>query len=113
MQKLENIGGQFQCVSSRELIMYQAMIFHKDLDTLMDIMGQIVRHPKLHDQEIEEAKMAASYEVSDSKWDPLATLPEKLHAIAFRDPSSVNIVISIVNFTYPSTYVRRMALYIN
>lgn len=93
---LENIGGQFQCVSSRELIMYQAMIFHKDLDTLMDIMGQIVRFPKLHDKEIEGAKVAASYEVADSKWDPLVTLPEKLHAIAFRDPSLVGMVLIMV-----------------
>ena len=71
--------------------MYQGMVFHKDLDTLMDTMGQIVRHPLLTDQEILEAKTACTYDVYDSQWDPLVTLPDKLHAVAFRDPSIASL----------------------
>lgn len=98
VEKIENMGGQFQCVASKELIMYQGMIFHKDVDPMFDVLGQIVRKPLILENELDDAKLAASYDVYDSQWDPNATLPDKLHAIAFRDPTlNVTIFRLIVN----------------
>ncbi|KAJ3367401.1 Mitochondrial-processing peptidase subunit alpha [Kappamyces sp. JEL0680] len=91
VQKIENMGGQFQCVASRETIMYQASVFPKDIEPLMDVFGQIVCHPLLKPEELEEAKVAAGYEIYDTQWDTLLTLPEKLHAVAYRDPAKVAV----------------------
>jgi processing peptidase subunit alpha len=81
---VENLGGQVQAVASREMLMYQASIFPQDLSKTMDILGQIVRYPRFDPEELEEAKTAAGYEINDNQWDPLMTLPEKLHAIAYQ-----------------------------
>lgn len=81
--KLELLGGNYQCSSSRETMMYQASVFNKDLNKMFDLLVDTVRNPALTDEEIFEQKQIADYEISEvwNKTDLI--LPELLHQVAY------------------------------
>ncbi|TPX67849.1 hypothetical protein SpCBS45565_g03426 [Spizellomyces sp. 'palustris'] len=85
VQQLESLGGNVVAHSSREAIMYQAAVFRHDLEKMMQIYGQVVRHPLLLPQEMDDTRSTTLYEIQDLSMRPDMTLPEILHAVAFRN----------------------------
>ncbi|KAI9105307.1 Metalloenzyme, LuxS/M16 peptidase-like protein [Phlyctochytrium arcticum] len=84
VQQLESLGGNVVAHSSREAIMYQAAVFRHDLAKMVQIFGQVVRHPLLLPEEMEDTRQTTMYEIEDLSMRPDMTLPETLHEVAFR-----------------------------
>ncbi|KAI9013170.1 Metalloenzyme, LuxS/M16 peptidase-like protein [Gaertneriomyces semiglobifer] len=85
VQQLESLGGNVVAHSSREAIMYQGAVFRHDLEKMVNIFGEVVRHPKLLAEEMEDTRQTTLYEIEDLALRPDMMLPEYLHGIAFRN----------------------------
>ncbi|SCU88053.1 LADA_0E07888g1_1 [Lachancea dasiensis] len=82
-ETLELLGGNYQCSSSRETMMYQASVFNRDVEKMFALMAETVRFPNITPEELEEQKMTAEYEI-DEVWNkPDLILPELLHVTAY------------------------------
>ncbi|SCU86860.1 LAME_0D07932g1_1 [Lachancea meyersii CBS 8951] len=82
-ETLELLGGNYQCSSSRETMMYQASVFNGDVEKMFALMAETVRFPRITAEELEEQKLTAEYEI-DEVWNkPDLILPELLHVTAF------------------------------
>ncbi|KAH3899382.1 probable Mitochondrial-processing peptidase subunit alpha [Saccharomycodes ludwigii] len=82
-ETLELLGGNYQCSSSRETMMYQASVFNNDLEAMFKLMAETVRFPRITEEEVEEQKKTASYEI-DEVWNKSdLILPELLHNTAY------------------------------
>lgn len=82
-ETLELLGGNYQCTSSREAIMYQASVFNQDVDKMLNLMSETVRFPKITGEELSEQKITAEYEIDDVWSKPELILPELLHNTAY------------------------------
>lgn len=82
-ETLELLGGNYQCTSSRETMMYQASVFHNDLEKMLNLMCETVRYPKITEEELEEQKLTAQYEIDETWLKPDLVLPELLHTTAY------------------------------
>ena len=51
---MESLGGNIQCASSRESMMYQAATFNASVPTIVDLLAETVRNPNVSQQEISE-----------------------------------------------------------
>ncbi len=85
MQTLEKLGGNVQCASSRESMMYQAGTFNSAVPDAVALLADTVRNPRITDQEIAQQVETAGYEVSEIWSKPELILPELLHTAAFKD----------------------------
>ncbi|KAK3322212.1 peptidase M16 inactive domain-containing protein [Apodospora peruviana] len=85
LETIENLGGNIQCASSRESMMYQAATFNSAIPTTMGLLAETIRDPLLADIEIEHQLMTAEYEVKEIWSKPELILPELAHAAAFKD----------------------------
>lgn len=82
-ETLELLGGNYQCSSSRETMMYQASVFNRDVDKMLYLMSETVRYPNISAEELEEQKTTALYEI-DGIWEKHdLILPELLHVTAY------------------------------
>ncbi|CEP62050.1 mitochondrial-processing protease subunit alpha LALA0_S04e06612g [Lachancea lanzarotensis] len=82
-ETLELLGGNYQCSSSRETMMYQASVFNNDVEKMFALMAETVRFPRITAEELEEQKLTAQYEI-DEVWNkPELILPELLHVTAY------------------------------
>ena len=82
-ETLELLGGNYQCTSAREAIMYQASVFNRDVKSMLELMGETVRVPQLTQGEIDEQKLATQYEIDEVWQKPDLILPELLHSTAY------------------------------
>ncbi|KAI8822142.1 Metalloenzyme, LuxS/M16 peptidase-like protein [Fimicolochytrium jonesii] len=85
VQELESMGGNCIAHSSREAIMYQGLVFRHDLAKMMKMLGQVVRHPLLLPEEMDDTRQTTMYEIQELQQRPEMILPEHLHAVAFRN----------------------------
>ncbi|KAJ3260288.1 Mitochondrial-processing peptidase subunit alpha [Boothiomyces macroporosus] len=85
VKQMELLGGQFQSEPHREMMSYQASVFSHDLPKLMEILAQIVRYPLFLPHEFEDVKESTGFELKELEWDMEKKLPEKLHAVAYRN----------------------------
>lgn len=82
-ETLELLGGNYQCSSSRETMMYQASVFNNDAEKMFSLMAETVRFPKITEEELAEQKTTAEYEI-DEVWNKHdLILPELLHVTAY------------------------------
>lgn len=82
-ETLELLGGNYQCSSSRETMMYHASVFNRDVEKMFSLMAETVRFPKISEEELEEQKLTAQYEI-DEVWNKHdLILPELLHVTAY------------------------------
>ncbi|KAI8917659.1 Metalloenzyme, LuxS/M16 peptidase-like protein [Powellomyces hirtus] len=88
VQQLESLGGNVVAHSSREAIMYQGAVFRHDLDKMVQIFGQVVRHPLLNPEEMDDTRQTTLYEIQDLSQRPDMMLPEYVHATAFRSKTN-------------------------
>ncbi|EGW32005.1 uncharacterized protein SPAPADRAFT_138521 [Spathaspora passalidarum NRRL Y-27907] len=85
LENLSKLGGNYIAVAQRDTIMYQATVFNKDVDNMLECIAQTVRHQQITDQEFAETVEGAKYEVSELQYKPELLLPEKLHSVAYKN----------------------------
>lgn len=82
-ETLELLGDNYQCSSSRETMMYQSSVFNPDVEKMFHLMSETVRYPRITEEELEEQKTTALYEI-DGVWQKHdLILPELLHQTAY------------------------------
>ena len=85
LEKVEALGGNIQCASSRESMMYQAATFNNAVPTTLELLAETIRDPRITDEEVAEQVETARYEVAEIWSKPDLILPELVHTAAFRD----------------------------
>jgi len=85
IETVEKLGGNIQCASSRESMMYQAATFNSAVPTTVGLLAETIRDPRLTDEELEQQLETADYEVREIWAKPELILPELLHTAAFKD----------------------------
>ncbi|KAK3375403.1 peptidase M16 inactive domain-containing protein [Podospora didyma] len=85
LETVETLGGNIQCASSRESMMYQAATFNSAIPKTMALLADTIRDPKLTDEEIQQQLETAEYEVKEIWSKPELILPELVHMAAFKD----------------------------
>ncbi|KAJ9133123.1 hypothetical protein NKR19_g9164 [Coniochaeta hoffmannii] len=85
LETVEHLGGNIQCASSRESMMYQAATFNSAIPTTVELLAETVRTPKITDEEIAQQLETARYEVKEIWSKPELILPELVHMAAFKD----------------------------
>jgi len=83
LETLELLGGNYQCASSRESLMYHASVFNKDVEQMFRLIAETVKVPKITEEELAEQKLTAEYEVDEIWEKPDLILPEVLHTVAY------------------------------
>ncbi|KAL1844413.1 hypothetical protein VTJ49DRAFT_92 [Mycothermus thermophilus] len=85
LETVEKLGGNIQCASSRESMMYQAATFNSAIPTTVELLAETIRDPRLTDEEIAQQLETAEYEVREIWSKPELILPELVHTAAFKD----------------------------
>lgn len=85
LEAVEQLGGNIQCASSRESMMYQAATFNSAIPTTIGLLAETIRHPKLSEDEIQQQLETAEYEVGEIWSKPELILPELVHMAAYKD----------------------------
>ncbi|KAK1751631.1 putative mitochondrial-processing peptidase [Echria macrotheca] len=84
-ETVEKLGGNIQCASSRESMMYQAATFNSAIPTAVGLLADTIRNPRMTDDEVAEQLDTAAYEVKEIWAKPEMILPEVIHMAAFKD----------------------------
>lgn len=82
-EKIQHLGGNVQCASSRDSMMYQAAVFNKDVEEVTELLAETVRTPRITDDEVEQQLGVAAYEIDEIIAKPELVMPEWLHANAY------------------------------
>ncbi|KAH7038064.1 mitochondrial-processing peptidase subunit alpha [Microdochium trichocladiopsis] len=82
---VESLGGNIQCVSSRESMMYQAATFNSAVPTATEVLADTIRNPRITDDEVAQELATAEYEITEIWKKPELILPELVHLAAFKD----------------------------
>lgn len=85
LEQVEHLGGNVQCASSRESMMYQAATFNRAIPTVVNLLAETIRNPRLADEELEGQLATAEYEINEIWAKPELILPELVHTAAFKD----------------------------
>ncbi|KAL1925418.1 uncharacterized protein VTP21DRAFT_301 [Calcarisporiella thermophila] len=81
LDEIAALGGNFTCTSSRESIMYQSAIFKRDIRQTLALLSDVVQHPLITPEEVEEQREAIAHELSEMTMEAL--VPEIVHMTAF------------------------------
>ncbi|CAK7564467.1 MAG: Mitochondrial-processing peptidase subunit alpha [Sporothrix epigloea] len=84
LEAVESLGGNIQCASSRESMMYQAATFNSAIPTATELLAETICNPLLTDEEIAQQLDTAAYEVNEIWAKPELILPELVHMAAFK-----------------------------
>lgn len=83
LETLEALGGNIQCASSRESLMYQSASFNSAVPTTLGLLAETIRDPLITDEEVVQQLATAEYEI-DEIWErPELILPELVHMAAY------------------------------
>lgn len=85
LEQVEQLGGNVQCASSREAMMYQAATFNTAIPTVVSLLAETIRHPKLTEEEVQQQLLTAEYEITEIWSKPELIVPELVHTAAFKD----------------------------
>ncbi|PNY24810.1 Mitochondrial-processing peptidase subunit alpha [Tolypocladium capitatum] len=85
LEKVEALGGNIQCASSRESMMYQAATFNSAVPATVGLLAETIRDPRITDEEVAEQIETARYEIAEIWGKPELILPELVHTAAFKD----------------------------
>ncbi|KAH6661285.1 insulinase [Truncatella angustata] len=84
-ETVESLGGNIQCVSSRESMMYQAATFNSAVPVAMELLAETIRNPQITEEEVAQELATAEYEITEIWKKPELILPELVHMAAFKD----------------------------
>ncbi|KAF1980719.1 hypothetical protein K402DRAFT_468068 [Aulographum hederae CBS 113979] len=85
LESLESLGGNIQCNSSREALMYQSATFNSAVPTTIALLAETIRDPLVTAEEVEQQLETADYEIGEIWSKPELILPELVHMAAYRD----------------------------
>ena len=85
LEKIEMLGGNVQCASSREAMMYQAATFNSAIPSATGVLAETIREPRVTADEVAAQLDTASYELQEIWSKPEMILPELVHTAAYRD----------------------------
>jgi processing peptidase subunit alpha len=85
VEKMESLGGNIQCASSRESLMYQSATFNSAVATTVGLLAETIRDPLITEDEVQQQLETADYEIGEIWSKPELILPELVHMAAFRD----------------------------
>lgn len=85
LERVEALGGNFQCASSRESMMYQAATFNNAVPDAVELLAETIRAPELTEEEVAEQIETARYEIAEIWSKPELILPELVHTAAYKD----------------------------
>lgn len=85
LEVLESLGGNIQCASSRESLMYQSASFNSAVPTTLGLLAETIRHPLITDEEVLQQLATAEYEIGEIWAKPELILPELVHMAAYKD----------------------------
>lgn len=84
LEALEALGGNIQCASSRESLMYQSASFNSAVSTTLGLLAETIRDPLITDEEVVQQLATAEFEI-DEIWErPELILPELVHMAAYK-----------------------------
>ncbi|KAK7190468.1 hypothetical protein DPSP01_005300 [Paraphaeosphaeria sporulosa] len=81
----EQLGGNIQCASSRESLMYQAATFNSAVPTTVGLLADTIRNPVVTEEEVQQQLETADYEIGEIWSKPELILPELVHMAAYKD----------------------------
>ncbi|XP_059165431.1 mitochondrial-processing peptidase subunit alpha-like [Physella acuta] len=89
LQELEKVGGICDCQGSRDTLVYAASARTHGLDTVMNILSDVVLKPSYPDDQLEDARQAIRFEIEAMHMDPNPEqlLVEMIHAAAYKGNS--------------------------
>ncbi|KAF1346186.1 Metalloenzyme, LuxS/M16 peptidase-like protein [Delphinella strobiligena] len=85
LETIESLGGNIQCASSRESLMYQAATFNSAVPTTIALLAETIRDANITDEEVERQLETAEYEIGEIWSKPELILPELVHMAAYKD----------------------------
>lgn len=85
LETLENLGGNIQCASSRESLMYQSASFNSAVPTTLGLLAETIRDPLITEEEVIQQLATAEYEIGEIWAKPELILPELVHMAAYKD----------------------------
>ncbi|KAK7421837.1 Mitochondrial-processing peptidase subunit alpha [Neonectria magnoliae] len=85
LEQVEALGGNIQCASSRESMMYQAATFNNAVPQTVELLAETIRDPQMTDTEVAEQIETARYEIREIWSKPELILPELVHTAAYKD----------------------------
>ena len=85
LESLESLGGNIQCASSRESLMYQSASFNSAVPTTLGLLAETIRDPLITDQEVGQQLETAEYEIREIWSKPELILPELVNLAAYKD----------------------------
>lgn len=85
LEAMENLGGNIQCASSRESLMYQSATFNAKVPDTVALLAETIREPDITDEEVARQLETADYEIGEIWSKPELILPELVHMAAYKD----------------------------
>lgn len=85
LDTLESLGGNIQCASSREALMYQSATFNSAVPDTIALLAETIRDPLITDEEVSQQLKTAEYEIQEIWAKPDLIIPELLHMAAYKD----------------------------
>lgn len=85
VEKMESLGGNIQCASSRESLMYQSATFNSAVATTVGLLAETIRDPLITEDEVQQQLETADYEIGEIWSKPELILPELVHMAAYKD----------------------------
>ncbi|GAB7347131.1 hypothetical protein MBLNU459_g3255t1 [Dothideomycetes sp. NU459] len=85
LEAIESLGGNIQCASSRESLMYQSATFNSAVPTTVGLLAETIRDANITDEEVERQLETADYEIGEIWSKPELILPELVHMAAYKD----------------------------
>ncbi|KAF3046308.1 Mitochondrial-processing peptidase subunit alpha [Didymella keratinophila] len=84
-EKMESLGGNIQCASSRESLMYQSATFNSAVESTVGVLAETIRDPLITEDEVQQQLETADYEIGEIWSKPELILPELVHMAAYKD----------------------------
>ena len=85
IESIESLGGNIQCASSRESLMYQSATFNSAVPDTVALLAESIRDPLITEEEVERQLETADYEIGEIWGKPELILPELVHMAAYKD----------------------------
>ncbi|CAK3800423.1 Mitochondrial-processing peptidase subunit alpha [Lecanosticta acicola] len=85
LESMESLGGNIQCASSREALMYQSATFNSAVPDAVALLAETIRYPNITEEEVARQLETADYEIGEIWGKPELILPELVHMAAYKD----------------------------
>ncbi|TGO44167.1 hypothetical protein BOTNAR_0913g00020 [Botryotinia narcissicola] len=84
LESIESLGGNIQCASSRESLMYQSATFNSAVPTTVALLAETIRNPLITKEEVSQQLVTAEYEIGEIWSKPELILPEIVNMVAYK-----------------------------